>query len=60
MVQKRGGVRAYTFWWSPEGRKVDTIVAKSERDARTIFKGRYPATYAKYMGEIYVTKIEKE
>lgn len=43
----------FTFFWSPEGRKLATYRAKNYKEARTMFRRDFPA-HAKYMGEVYV------
>ena len=45
-------LKQYTFFWSPEGKKLCVIEAFSLKEAKTEFKQREPQ-YAKYMGEVY-------
>jgi hypothetical protein len=47
--------REYAFFWSPEGRKLTTIIASTLRNARAQFKRQFPQ-HAKYMGEVYIVK----
>lgn len=45
-------MKTYTFVWSPEGRPLTTISARTYQEAKREFKKAFPA-YAKYMGEVY-------
>lgn len=47
----------YTFFWSPEGRKLATYEAKDEAEAKRLFRADHPK-HAKYMGEVYVETDE--
>lgn len=44
----------YDFYWSPEGRKVDSIMASTFSKAKAEFKRKYRTSYGRYMGEVYV------
>lgn len=41
-----------TFYWSPEGRPITTIKAKTAKDAFRQFRRQYKQ-YARFMGEVY-------
>lgn len=43
----------FSFFWSPEGRKLATYKADNIKDARARFRKDFPS-HAKYMGEVYV------
>jgi len=45
-------MKRYTFFWSPEGRELYSLVTRNYSIAKRNFKREYP-TYAKYMGEVY-------
>ena len=47
-------MKCYTFYWSPEGRPIDSYVVATYRQARAAFRRAYKASYARYMGEVYV------
>ncbi len=49
----------FRFIWSPEGRPLITIRAKSRADAVVEFKKKYPSQ-ARYMGEVYVEEVQAE
>jgi hypothetical protein len=42
----------YTFFWSPEGRKICTITAATRAKAFAMFREQ-ERKYARYMGEVY-------
>jgi hypothetical protein len=42
-------MKTYVLYWSPEGRPIATVTAKSERDAIR----QAPGPYRRYKGEIY-------
>ena len=47
----------YTFFWSPEGRKLFTVKAASIKEAKAVLRKQFPQ-HAKYMGEIYIERKE--
>lgn len=49
-------IKQYTFYWSPEGRKLGTYIG-TLRQCRTQFKREFPQ-YARFMGEVYQTEAE--
>lgn len=47
----------FDFYWSPEGRKVETLYAASPSmlpKVKSEFKRLYRRTYGRYMGEVYI------
>jgi len=42
----------YTFFWSPEGRRLGSFRADSVASAKAQFRSVFPE-HAKYMGEVY-------
>lgn len=49
-------IRQYTFYWSPEGRKLASYTG-TVRACRVQFKREFPR-HAKFMGEVYRTETE--
>ena len=49
-------IKQYTFYWSPEGRKLATYTG-TLRQCRAQFKREFPQ-YARFMGEVYRTEAE--
>ena len=49
-------IRQYSFYWSPEGRKLGTYTG-TLRQCRAQFKREFPR-HARYMGEVYTTESE--
>ena len=48
-------LNTYDLYWSPEGKKIDTVKATSTRAAIR----KAPKPYRKYLGEIYAVCINK-
>lgn len=53
---QRQSLSAYDLIWTPEGRKIATVVA---RDASAAIR-KAPKPYRKYLGEIYADRAVKE
>lgn len=51
-VKRRRIQPRYTLYWSPEGRPIATVEAKTERQAIR----KAPKPYRRYLGEIYAVK----
>ncbi len=49
-------IKQYTFYWSPEGRKLGTYIG-TLRQCRAQFKREFPG-HAKFMGEVYRTETD--
>ena len=49
-------MNTYKLIWSPEGRVIATVQAKSERAA----KRKAPKPYRKFLGEIYAVLVKEE
>lgn len=49
--------RRFTFYWSPEGKKIVSYLATSLSEAQRWFKRDYKTSYAKYLGEVYVETL---
>ncbi len=45
----------YSFFWSPEGRRLATYEASSLDEAKARFRKDFPQ-HAKYIGEVYHTE----
>lgn len=59
MNPKRPPEPVWNLFWAPEGKKIATVTATTEREARR----RAPMPYRKFLGEIYavlVTQPKKE
>ena len=49
----------YEFYWAPEGRLIRSYIAKSLRAAKAAFRRDYKASYARFMGEVYIQKVKE-
>lgn len=48
-------VRGWDVYWSPEGRKIATVQAKTEREAIR----KAPMPYRRYLGEMYAQEVQE-
>ena len=51
---KVGTIETFDLFWSPEGKKIATVEAESEKEAIR----KTPKPYNKYKGEVYAVKKE--
>lgn len=49
-------MQTFDVYWSPEGRKIATVVARNERAAVR----KAPKPYRKYPGELYAVRVPGE
>jgi hypothetical protein len=54
MDQMMRGKATYDLYWSPEGRRIATVEARTSREAIRLA----PKPYRKYLGEIYAVPVE--
>lgn len=47
-------MKTWDLYWSPEGRKIATVQARTDLSA----KRKAPLPYRKYQGEIYARKVD--
>ena len=47
--------RLYALYWSPEGRRIATVMARGEQDA--VRQTPYP--WGKYRGEVYAVLVKE-
>lgn len=44
----------YELYWSPEGKRIATVKARTARAA----KRKVPKPYRRYLGEVYAVRVE--
>jgi hypothetical protein len=49
MKETKPKIQTWTLYWSPEGRPIATVQARTEREAIR----KAPMPYRKYLGEMY-------